>query len=48
MAAKEAGLAERISGWDDRATIEEAMRRGVIVLITGEGPGTSTQVDEPK
>jgi prephenate dehydrogenase len=30
MAAKEAGLARRISGWDDRATIEEALRRGLI------------------
>ena len=30
MAAKAAGLARRISGWDDRATIEEALRRGII------------------
>ncbi|HKQ08428.1 MAG TPA: prephenate dehydrogenase/arogenate dehydrogenase family protein [Blastocatellia bacterium] len=30
MAAKEAGLARRISGWDDRATLEEALRRGLI------------------
>jgi prephenate dehydrogenase len=30
MAAREAKLARRISGWDDRATIEEALRRGVI------------------
>jgi prephenate dehydrogenase len=30
MAAKEAGLARRISGWDDRATLEEALRRGII------------------
>ena len=30
MAAKAAGLARHISGWDDRATIEEALRRGII------------------
>jgi prephenate dehydrogenase len=30
MAARRAGLARRISGWDDRATIEEALRRGII------------------
>src|SRR5689334_8619287 len=30
MAAKEAGLARRLSGWDDRPTIEEALRRGII------------------
>jgi prephenate dehydrogenase len=30
MAAREARFARRISGWDDRATIEEALRRGVI------------------
>jgi prephenate dehydrogenase len=30
MAAKEAKLARRISGWDDRATVEEALRRGII------------------
>ena len=30
MAAREAKLARRISGWDDRATTEEALRRGVI------------------
>ncbi|MEN3333980.1 MAG: prephenate dehydrogenase [Blastocatellia bacterium] len=30
MAAKASGLARRISGWDDRATIEEALRRGII------------------
>jgi prephenate dehydrogenase len=30
MAAREAGLARRISGWDDRPTVEEALRRGVI------------------
>src|SRR5881394_3092871 len=30
MAAREAGLARRISGWDDRATLEEALRRGLI------------------
>ncbi|MFL6212989.1 MAG: prephenate dehydrogenase [Blastocatellia bacterium] len=30
MAAREAKLARHISGWDDRATIEEALRRGVI------------------
>jgi prephenate dehydrogenase len=30
MAAKEAKLARRISGWDDRATIEEALRRGLV------------------
>jgi len=30
MAAREAGFARRISGWDDRATLEDAVRRGVI------------------
>src|SRR2546423_2491647 len=30
MAAREAGLARRISGWDDRATLEAALRLGVI------------------
>src|SRR5205085_2419937 len=30
MAAREAKLVRRISGWDDRATIEEALRRGII------------------
>lgn len=30
MAAREAGFVRRISGWDDRATLEEALRRGVI------------------
>jgi len=30
MAAKAARLARRISGWDDRATIEEALRCGII------------------
>jgi prephenate dehydrogenase len=30
LAARAANLARRISGWDDRATIEEALRRGVI------------------
>jgi prephenate dehydrogenase len=30
MAAREAKLARLISGWDDRATIEEALRHGVI------------------
>lgn len=30
MAAREAGLARRISGWDDRATLEAALSRGVI------------------
>ncbi len=30
MAAREAGLARRISGWDDRATLAAALSRGVI------------------
>ena len=30
MAARSAGIAERISGWDDREILAEALRRGVI------------------